>query len=642
MAQQQTMPCVKHPSFIAHWAPNPSTERGDHFHLGTHPKEPKIIYPSGKFVVVRDVVNPSDVFVYRGHNAKTTVAKFSPNGFWVASADITGKVRIWAWDNPEHQLKIEVFGLGGAVKDLAWGPESKRIVCCGAGSGVNARAFMWDTGSNLGEVTGHSKRVISCDYRQVRPYRVMTASEDTRTIFYNGPPFKMDHSNNDQHTNFVNCVRFSPDGSKIATCSSDKKIWLYDGSTGAPLSTIGSAPDAHTGSIYSLAWSPDASTIATSSADKTVRLYDAASGACAETWTVSDKPGVGDMQVAVAFCGNQAVSVSLNGNINVLDRGSARPRVVYQAHQGAITAMTPTPVGMPGGGGVKIVTGSFTGVLCAWDPASGMAIRCTGGKADPVTGACHGNKVSGIAACSAGLVSVGWDDTLRLAPAGGDSKDGAPVFTESVGTTGQPCGVAATVDSDLVAVATNKGVTLLRGVAPGTVLSTPYTPTSIAMAPGAGVIAVGSKEGTIHVYETAGDDLRENRVIEGHRGEVTSVAFSPDGYFLAAGDSAREVMVWRAAGDWAAEVRGLWQFHTARVTCLAWSPSGAYLASGGLDENLFVWSPAKPRRRVHYTFANKDGLEGLAWLSDGVVASAGGDHSVATWDVAKDVGIFET
>lgn len=62
-------------------------------------------------------------------------------------------MRIWAWDNPEHQLKIEVFGLGGAIKDLAWGPESKRIVVCGAGTGMNARAFMWDTGSNLGEVS---------------------------------------------------------------------------------------------------------------------------------------------------------------------------------------------------------------------------------------------------------------------------------------------------------------------------------------------------------------------------------------------------------------------------------------------------------------------------------------------------------
>lgn len=90
---QQTMPCLTHPSFNAHWAPNPSTERGDSFHLGTHPKEPKIIYPSGKFIVVRDMNDPTDVFVYRGHNSKTTVAKFSPNGFWVASADITGKVR---------------------------------------------------------------------------------------------------------------------------------------------------------------------------------------------------------------------------------------------------------------------------------------------------------------------------------------------------------------------------------------------------------------------------------------------------------------------------------------------------------------------------------------------------------------------
>lgn len=87
-------PCVSHPSFLSHWAPNPSTERGDNLVLGTHPKEPKIIYPSGKFIVVRDVTNPTDVFVYRGHNSKTTVAKFSPNGFWVASADITGKVCI--------------------------------------------------------------------------------------------------------------------------------------------------------------------------------------------------------------------------------------------------------------------------------------------------------------------------------------------------------------------------------------------------------------------------------------------------------------------------------------------------------------------------------------------------------------------
>jgi WD repeat-containing protein 1 (actin-interacting protein 1) len=57
--------------------------------------------------VVRNIENPNDCFIYRGHAHKTTVAKFSPSGFWVCSADISGKVKVWAWDNPEHLTKLE-------------------------------------------------------------------------------------------------------------------------------------------------------------------------------------------------------------------------------------------------------------------------------------------------------------------------------------------------------------------------------------------------------------------------------------------------------------------------------------------------------------------------------------------------------
>ena len=130
----QTKPCVSHPSFQCHWAPNPSTERGDNFHLGAHPKESKIIYPSGKFVVVRDVVDPTNVFVYRGHNSKTTVAKFSPNGFWVASGDITGKVgcyrgrggRVWFVEGGWGWVYIHVEV---ARHGLLVAPPSGRFVC---------------------------------------------------------------------------------------------------------------------------------------------------------------------------------------------------------------------------------------------------------------------------------------------------------------------------------------------------------------------------------------------------------------------------------------------------------------------------------------------------------------------------------
>jgi hypothetical protein len=57
-------------------------------------------------------------------------------------------------------------------------------------------------------------------------------------------------------------------------------------------------------------------------------------------------------------------------------------------------------------------------------------------------------QISGIAVSSAGVVSVGWDDTLRLA------HNGALLYSEAVALTGQPCAVAANVHSDLAAVAT--------------------------------------------------------------------------------------------------------------------------------------------------------------------------------------------
>jgi WD40 repeat protein len=95
-------------------------------------------------------------------------------------------------------------------------------VAVGEGSGIMAKVFTWDTGNSAGEMVGHTKRILSCAFK-TRPFRIATASEDMRTIFYAGPPFKLDHSNA-THTNFVNCLRYAPDGSKYVSVGSDKKI----------------------------------------------------------------------------------------------------------------------------------------------------------------------------------------------------------------------------------------------------------------------------------------------------------------------------------------------------------------------------------------------------------------------------------
>lgn len=58
-----------------------------------------------------------------------------------------------------------------------------------------------------------------------------------------------------EHVNFVNCIRFSPDGSKFLSVGSDKNGFLYDGKTGEKLGTL-SSQDGHSGSIYAASWSP--------------------------------------------------------------------------------------------------------------------------------------------------------------------------------------------------------------------------------------------------------------------------------------------------------------------------------------------------------------------------------------------------
>lgn len=58
------------------------------------------------------------------------------------------------------------------------------------------------------------------------------------------------------HSNFVNCIRYSLDGTKFITVSSDKKGLIYDGKTGDKIGEL-SSEGSHTGSIYAVSWSPD-------------------------------------------------------------------------------------------------------------------------------------------------------------------------------------------------------------------------------------------------------------------------------------------------------------------------------------------------------------------------------------------------
>jgi WD40 repeat protein len=538
----------------------------------------------------------------------------------VASGDIAGKVRVWSYDNPEHTLKIEVPVFAGEIKDIAWDPDSKRIIAVGDGRSLMARVFMWDTGNNLGEIVGHQKRILSVDYKPSRPFRIMTASEDFNVCVYEGPPFKFKQNNNNLHNNFVNCVRYSPNGDFAVSVGSDKLMCLYDGKSGDLLDKF---PVEHKASIYSVCWSPDGTQLLTSSADKTVILWDLATKTARKTFTFgAPKPEVKDMQVAVAWVKNHLVSLSLSGDLNLLDiENPAKPKRIIQSHQFSILHLATEP------SRDLVLTGSYDGKVASWRSKLGTSI----------TGKPPTAKITGIDANESHIVTVAWDDQAHYAEKSGTT--GQIEFTSSVALNAQPNGVALVPgNSSLTIVSTNKGVKLLKEKK--LVFETPefaWTPTCVAVNPSGDLAAVGSNEDKkIYLFDidSASSSLKQSGEIVGHLGALTSLAFSPNGNLLAAGDAYREVRVWDVPSR-TAKIHGQWVFHSTRVTSIAWSPSGKFVASGSLDERIYIWNVDNPMSKRSFEYTHKDGVTGVRFTAEDQLISVGNDACINIWQLTQ-------
>lgn len=64
------------------------------------------------------------------------------------------------------------------------------MVVVGEGRERFGHVFMSETGTSVGEISGQSKPINSCDFRPTRPFRIVTGSEDNTIAVFEGPPFK--------------------------------------------------------------------------------------------------------------------------------------------------------------------------------------------------------------------------------------------------------------------------------------------------------------------------------------------------------------------------------------------------------------------------------------------------------------------
>lgn len=198
---------------------------------------------------------------------------------------------------------------------------------------------------------------------------------------------------------------------------------------------------------------------------------------------------------------------------------------------------------------------------------------------------------------------------------------------------GQPCGLAmAASQPSLLLCPTPTSLVLLRGNVVVASLLVDFTCTAVALAPDGRQAVAGGSDGKLRVYAVEGDSLREEQVLDRHRGAVTVVAYSPDGSAFASADTKPEALIWDAV-TMEVRVKNM-LYHSARITCLAWAPDSSAVVSGSLDTSLIIWDAINgSAARVTIKRAHPGGVTAVAYRSPTRILSAGDDCCVREWGV---------
>jgi WD40 repeat protein len=491
------------------------------------------------------------------------------------------------------------------------------------------------------------------------------------------------------HSGDVNAVCFSPDGSKIASGSSDRTAIIWQARTGRELLTLKGHSDAvwslafspdgrrlvtagldgaavvwdaltgrrlhilkgHTGWVIHVAFSPDGNRIATAGLDKTAILWDAQTGR--RVFTVRGLAGNGQF-VAFLKNGRQLVTGSELTDAQVWDVQTTKRVRTMKARTVAAVSIDGTKLGTTSSDGVSI-----------WDPQAGRKLSIVRGAGLPYAVA--------FSPASDRIVTGGWDTTARVwdARTGKEllrfrghagtnptvfavdySPDGTRIVTGArdgkakvwdarsdratriIGAhTSRISAVAIAPDVSRIAIGSEDGdVTIWdarTGVATLGIQGHKKPVRSLGFSPDVSRIAIGSEDGAASIC-----DARTGAAIatvNGHKQPVRAVAFSPDGSRIVTADMDRTARVWDArTGHELTTLRG----HRAGVISAGWSPDSARLVTGSDDGTARLWD-ARTGAELHTFAADTNYVMSVAFYPDGnrIVLGDWANNRAQVWDV---------
>jgi RNA polymerase sigma factor (sigma-70 family) len=503
----------------------------------------------------------------KGKQGSVASISFSPRGRRIASGSYGGTIRLWE------------VATGKNLQDLRTGPDqvflafspSGTILASGSGDDC---LHLWDlaSGKKLRRLNGPQQRIASFSF-----------SPDGTTLAVGGRAQQREQSISLWEVatgkelrrlpmGGVKAMAFSPDGRTLAAGGHDPAIHLWEAASGKELRHWASP----VGLVTVLAFSPGGRTLVAGSEDKTVHQWEVRTGK--ELHRLIGHQGT---VTAMAFSpdGQSVLSGSSDGGLCLWQAKTGKRIRQLEAHKSGVCALAFAPDGK-----TAASAGCDRDVIL-WDLVAGNELRrCRG----------HQACVTGVALSPDGktLASASGDTTVRLWEAATGKE-----LRKFAGHRGWVTSVAFAPDGQTVASA---GVGFfLWEAATGKIVQQftghEFAVNAIAFSPDGRTLASASSDKTIRLWEV--HTGQERARLLGHRGEVVALAFSPDGRNLASGSGeipfyprsegvAKAIRLWDVA---TAKELGQFRGHRGGISSLAFSADGKQLASGSSDTTGLVW-----------------------------------------------------
>jgi WD40 repeat protein/serine/threonine protein kinase len=425
------------------------------------------------------------------------------------------------------------------------------------------------------------------------------------------------------HTASVDCVAFSPDGTRIITGSTDRTAKVWDARTGSPQLEL----KGHTGGVRSVAFSPDGTRIVTGSFDQTAKVWDARAGT-----PQLELKGHTNAVYSVAFSpdGTRIVTGSWDQTAKVWDARAGTPQLELKGHTGWVFSAAFSP------DGTRVVTGSDDRTARVWDARTGTPQLELKG---------HTRGVYSVAFSPDGtrIVTGSIDHTAKVWDAG----TGTPQL-ELRGHTGYVWSVAFSPDGTRIVTGSFDQTARVWEARTGTpqleLKGHTSAVLSVAFSPDGTRIVTGSADWTAKVWDArSGTPQLE---LKGHTAGVLSVAFSLDGTRIVTGSADHTAKVWDArtgtpqlelkghtgGPSWFARSPGRTLVVTSGVSSVAFSPDGTRVVTGSIDHTAKVWDARTGTPQLELK-GHTDWVRSVAFSPDGTrIVTGTDDQTTKVWD----------